>query len=40
MYGKIKDHLQKELAAIKEAGLFKNERIITTAQSGDTNKGA
>ena len=35
MYGKIKDHLQKELAAIKEAGLFKNERIITTAQSAE-----
>lgn len=35
MYGKIKDHLQKELAAIEEAGLFKNERIITTAQSAE-----
>lgn len=27
MYGKIKEHLQKELAGIKEAGLFKDERI-------------
>lgn len=35
MYGKIKDHLQKELAAIEEAGLFKHERIITTAQSAE-----
>lgn len=35
MYGKIKEHLQKELAAIEEAGLFKNERIITTAQSAE-----
>ena len=32
MYGKIKDHLQEELAAIKEAGLFKEERIITSVQ--------
>jgi glycine C-acetyltransferase len=32
MYGKIKDHLQKELEAIQEAGLFKEERIITSPQ--------
>lgn len=32
MYGKIKDHLSRELAEIKEAGLFKEERIITSAQ--------
>ena len=32
MYGKIQEHLQKELAGIKEAGLYKNERIITTPQ--------
>lgn len=32
MYGKIKEHLQQELAGIKEAGLYKNERIITTPQ--------
>ena len=35
MYGKIKDHLQKELAEIKEAGLYKNERIITSPQKAD-----
>ncbi len=32
MYGKIKDHLQKELEEIKEAGLYKKERIITGPQ--------
>jgi glycine C-acetyltransferase len=32
MYGNIKQHLQQELASIKEAGLYKNERIITTSQ--------
>ncbi len=32
MYGKIKEHLQNELAEIKEAGLFKEERIITSPQ--------
>ncbi|MCM4166643.1 2-amino-3-ketobutyrate coenzyme A ligase [Arenibacter antarcticus] len=32
MYGNIKLHLQKELAAIKEAGLYKEERIITSPQ--------
>lgn len=32
MYGKIKDHLKNELAEIKEAGLFKEERIITSPQ--------
>ncbi|NND15969.1 MAG: glycine C-acetyltransferase [Eudoraea sp.] len=32
MYGKIKDHLQKELEVIREAGLFKEERIITSPQ--------
>jgi len=35
MYGKIKEHLQKELAGIKEAGLFKEERIIVSPQSAD-----
>jgi glycine C-acetyltransferase len=35
MYGKIKEHLQKELADIKEAGLFKAERIITSPQGAD-----
>ncbi|WP_435623886.1 glycine C-acetyltransferase [Flagellimonas sp.] len=32
MYGKIKTHLAKELESIKEAGLFKKERIITSPQ--------
>lgn len=33
MYGTIKEELQKELAAIKEAGLYKTERIIVSPQS-------
>ncbi|MFD1292991.1 glycine C-acetyltransferase [Lutibacter holmesii] len=32
MYGAIKEHLQKELHNIKEAGLYKSERIITSSQ--------
>lgn len=32
MYGKIKEHLQKELSQIKEDGLYKKERIITSPQ--------
>ncbi len=32
MYGKFQEHLSNELAAIKEAGLYKEERLITTAQ--------
>ena len=32
MYRKFKDHLEKELISIKEAGLYKEERIITTPQ--------
>ncbi len=32
MYGSIKKHLQTELAAIREAGLYKEERIITGPQ--------
>lgn len=35
MYGKIREHLQAELKAIKSAGLYKNERIITSAQKAD-----
>lgn len=35
MYGKIKTHLEKELADIREAGLYKNERIITSAQGAE-----
>ena len=33
MYGKFQSHLTKELQDIKDAGLYKNERIITTPQS-------
>ncbi len=33
MYGKFKDHLAAELAEIKCAGLYKNERIIASSQS-------
>jgi len=32
MYGNIKEHLQKEIQDIKDAGLFKSERIITSSQ--------
>lgn len=32
MYGKIKEHLQNELEEIKNSGLFKVERVITTPQ--------
>ena len=32
MYGSIKEHLQKEIEEIKDNGLFKRERIITSPQ--------
>ena len=32
MYGSIKEHLQKELEEIKDQGLYKKERIITSPQ--------
>ncbi|MDD7915088.1 glycine C-acetyltransferase [Polaribacter ponticola] len=32
MYGKIKDTLKKEIQEIKDAGLYKSERIITSSQ--------
>ena len=35
MYTNFQQHLQKELADIKEAGLYKNERIIASPQSGE-----
>jgi len=35
MYGKIKEHLQKELEEIKDNGLYKKERIITSAQDAE-----
>ncbi|OZV70923.1 glycine C-acetyltransferase [Winogradskyella aurantia] len=35
MYGEIKSFLQKEIETIKEAGLFKKERIITSPQGAE-----
>lgn len=35
MYGKLKAHLQKEINDIREAGLYKNERIITSPQDAN-----
>jgi glycine C-acetyltransferase len=35
MYGSIQQHLQKELQEIKDAGLYKKERIITSAQGAE-----
>jgi glycine C-acetyltransferase len=35
MYGKIQEHLQKELSDIREAGLFKAERIIASPQEAE-----
>lgn len=35
MYGALQQHLQTELASIEEAGLFKKERIITSAQDAE-----
>lgn len=35
MYGNIKEHLQKEIQSIKDKGLYKKERIITSAQGAE-----
>ena len=35
MYGKMQQHLTRELESIREAGLYKNERIIVTPQGVD-----
>lgn len=35
MYTSLKEKLEKEIEGIKEAGLFKNERVITTPQGAD-----
>ena len=40
MYGKFKEFLSNELAGITAAGLYKNERIITTPQRADIKVGA
>lgn len=34
-YNAIKQHLQKELSSIEEAGLYKKERIITSSQGAE-----
>lgn len=39
MYGKMQEHLQKEIASIKEAGLYKSERIIESEQRADISVG-
>jgi glycine C-acetyltransferase len=33
MYGKIKEDLAQTLQELKQQGLYKNERIITSSQS-------
>jgi glycine C-acetyltransferase len=42
MYDRMQAHLQKELTDIREAGLFKNERVITSPQGAEikVNSGA
>ncbi|SDR89039.1 2-amino-3-ketobutyrate coenzyme A ligase [Gillisia sp. Hel1_33_143] len=35
MYGKIKEYLEKEIEEIKENGLYKKERIITSPQGAE-----
>jgi glycine C-acetyltransferase len=32
MYGKLKEYLQEEIQQIKDNGLYKKERIITSPQ--------
>jgi glycine C-acetyltransferase len=39
MYGATKERLQGELDGIREAGLFKNERVITTPQDAHVRVG-
>lgn len=42
MYDRLQAHLQKELADIREAGLYKNERVIVSPQGAEikVNSGA
>ena len=35
MIGKLEQHLQNELQAIEESGIFKRERIITSPQGAN-----
>ncbi len=39
MYGSVKERLTSELDGIREAGLFKNERVITTPQDAHVRVG-
>ena len=39
MYSEVKKHLTAELESIKEAGLYKNERLITSPQRADIQVG-
>jgi glycine C-acetyltransferase len=41
MYGAFKSYLEKELKEIKQSGLYKTERIITSPQQAEisVNKG-
>jgi len=40
MYGAVKDRLAGELQAIREAGLYKNERVLSTPQDAHVQVGA
>ena len=35
MFGTLKPFLEKEISSIREAGLYKNERIITSPQGAE-----
>jgi glycine C-acetyltransferase len=37
MYGAFKEHLERELQAIREAGFYKHERVIDTPQGAEVN---
>ena len=37
MFTSVREEIQKELQEIKEAGLYKEERIITTPQKAEIN---
>jgi glycine C-acetyltransferase len=39
MYGAFKEHLERELAGIREAGFYKQERIISTPQGAEVGVG-
>lgn len=39
MYGDYKEYLQNQISEIKEAGLYKNERVITSAQKAEIEVG-